>query len=276
MLRTSVFLVASFGLLAGCASSSASSSNSNPPDAGKVDYDVGQPSGGGDGAGGAAEPADSGSGPKVQARDSTSTRGTSIGPKVVKRVAPTKPPKAEEPEPAAGKPKPGRVGRVEPHGLLGEVFAIPADTERLPDFSSLAAPKSLFIANNLDASESAPLVGLPKTVAAPVAIRFTGSLNVLTASEYKLCTASVDGSQLYLEETLIVDNDGVKQEQSEVCELVSLDPGEYMIELRSFHVSGPILVRLSWAEDKNGTPTTIPMRSLYKPEDADARVKAGK
>lgn len=273
MLRTSVFLVASFGLLAGCATSSANSSNSNPPDAGKVDYDVGQPSGGGGSEAGGAQ-TDSGGGgaqPAVKPRDSTSTRGTSIGPKVVKRIAATKPPKAEEP--AA---KPGRTGRVDPNGLLGEVFAIPSDTDRLPDFDSLGAPTSLFIAKGLDASASAPLTGLPKNTAAPVAIRFTGSLNVLSSAEYKLCTTSIDGSSLYLEETLIVDNDGVKQEETEVCELVSLDPGEYMIEVRSFHVTGPVVVRLSWAEDKNAAPTTIPLRSLYKPDDADARVKAGK
>lgn len=272
MLRTTVILVASFGLLAGCATSSANTSNSNPPDAGKVDYDVGQPSGGS--AGGAADPGDSGSEPAVKGRDSTTTRGASVGPKVVKRIAAAKPPKTEEPEPAT-KPKPGRVGRVDPNGLLGEVFVIPATTDKLPDFAGLTASK-LFIASNVDASATTPLAGLPKGTAAPVALRFTGSLNVLTSAEYKLCTAGVDGSQLYIEDTLIVDNDGVKKDAAEACELVSLDPGEYKLELRTFHVSGPILARLSWAEGKDGTPATVPVKSLYKPEGADARVKAGK
>ncbi|MDC0715427.1 PA14 domain-containing protein [Nannocystis bainbridge] len=272
MLRTSVILVASFGLLAGCASSSANAPQSNSPDAGKVDYDVGTPSGGN---GGSSTPADGdGSEPAIKGRDSTTTRGASVGPKVVKRIAASKPPKAEEPEtPAPAKPKPGRV--VSPNGLLGEAFTIPATTEKLPDFAGLS-PSKLFIANGLDASAAAPVAGLPKTVAAPVALRFTGTVNVVNAAEYKLCTSSDDGSQLYIEDTLIVDNDGVKTEAGEVCELVSLDAGEYKLELRSFHTAAPIVVGLSWAEGKDGTPSAIPLKSLYKPDGADARVKAGK
>ncbi|MCY1053802.1 MULTISPECIES: hypothetical protein [Nannocystis] len=274
MLRTSVILVASFGLLAGCASSSANSPNTQSPDAGKVDYDVGTPSGG-SGAGTPTDSnSDSGAEPAVKPRDSTTTRGATVGPKVVKRIAATKPPKPEEPEtPPATKPKPGRA--TTPNGLLAEVFTIPAATEKLPDFAGLTA-KSVFIAPNLDSSAAAPLAGLPKGTAAPIALRFTGSVNVLTAGEYKLCTATDDGSQLYIEDTLIVDADGVKTEAAEVCETVSLDPGEYKLELRSFHTAAPIVVRLSWAEGKDGTPAAIPIKSLFKPEGADARIKARK
>lgn len=274
MLRTSVILVASFGLLAGCATSSANSPNTNSPDAGKVDYDVGAPSGGNSAGGAPTDNNDSGAEPAVKPRDSTTTRGASVGPKVVKRIAATKPPKPEEPAtPPATKPKPGRA--TTPNGLLGEVFTIDAAAEKLPDFAGLTA-KSVFIAPNLDSDAAAPLKGLPKNTAAPIALRFTGSVNVLTAGEYKLCSATDDGSQLLIEDTLIVDNDGVKTEASEACEVVSLDPGEYKLELRSFHTSAPIAVRLSWAEGKDGTPVAIPIKNLYKPEGADARVKAGK
>ncbi|HEY8374898.1 MAG TPA: PA14 domain-containing protein [Nannocystis sp.] len=275
MLRTSVILVASFGLLAGCATSSANSSNSNPPDgdAGKVTYDIGQPSDGGAAADGAGDGASDGGGdgggggsaPKVKGRDSTTTRGANVQPKVAKRVSPNKPPKPEEP--------PQRQGKVNPHGLLGEAFTIPAGTESLPDFADFDAPRGVFIVTHL---AGAATTGLPKGLAAPVALRFTGSLNVVAEDEYKLCLTSVDGSQLYLEETLIVDNDGIKQSPSESCELVTLPAGEYMLEVRSFHVTGPVQLELSWAKGKDGTPTVVTTRDLYKPEDADARVKASK
>ena len=68
----------------------------------------------------------------------------------------------------------------------------------------------------------------------------------------------------------------MKTEASEACELVSLDPGEYKLELRTFHTSAPIVVGLAWAEGKDGTPAAIPLKNLYKPEGADARAKAGK
>jgi hypothetical protein len=273
MIRNSLILVASFGLLAGCASSSTNTAPQNP-DAGKVSYDVGgQPNSGG--SGGATDPADGGAAPDApKGRDSTSTKAIGFKPKAVKKIASAKPPKPEEP--AETTPKPPRKGRVDPNGLLAEAFKIEAAAQKLPDFSTLGAVTSIFIAPNLDATAATPLAGAPATLKAPVALRFTGSLNVVTANDYKLCTKSSDGSQLYIEDTLVTDNDGVHAEAVEKCELVALDPGEYKLEIRSFHVTGAILVQASWAVGKDGTPAPLPKASLFKPEGADDRVKAKK
>jgi len=276
MLRTSVILFASFGLLAGCATSSANSTNSNPPgDAGKVQYDVGQPSGGGgDQAGGDQAGGGGDAASDVKGRDTTSTRGATVKPKVAKKVATTKPPKAEEPPPDP-KAKPKRKGRVDPNGLLGEAFKVDAKTEKVPDFSSLGAPSALFIAGPLDSANAGSPTGFPASVAAPVALRFTGSLNVVEAGDYKFCTTSLEGSIVLLEDTPIVENDGVKKELTELCELVTLDPGEYTIELRSFHVAA-LGLRFAWAKGKDGAPEPVPLKSMFKPAGADDRVKAGK
>ena len=274
MLRTSATLIASFALLAACATASSNTSNSNPPaDAGKVTYDVGgQPNSGGSNNGGAADPGTDAGGSSVKARDTTLTKGATVGPKVVKRVPTAKPPKPEEPATPA-KPKKGRY--VTPNGLLGEAFVISA-TDKLPDFATFSAAKAVFIAPTLDSSATAPLT-VPAGVASPVALRFTGSLNVTEAAEYNLCTTSQDGSQILLESTVVVDNDGVKKDGPvELCELVALDPGEYAIEVRSFHVTGPVVLRLSWAKGKDGAQEAISTRNLYKPAGADERVKAGK
>jgi hypothetical protein len=151
-----------------------------------------------------------------------------------------------------------------------------ASTTKLPDFAAIGALTSIFIAPNLDATAASPLTGAPATLKSPVALRFTGSLNVVTANDYKLCTKSSDGSQLYIEDTLVVDNDGVHAEATEVCELVNLEPGAYKFEVRSFHVTGPILIQTTWAAGKDAAAEAIPTRSLFKPTDADARVKAKK
>ena len=271
MIRNSLILVASFGLLAGCASSNANNAPQNPDD-GKVSYDVGgQPNSGGSAT--PTDPADGGAAPDApKGRDSTSTKAVGYKPKAVKKIASSKPPKPEEP--ATTTPKPPRKGRTDPNGLLAEAFTIEATTQKLPDFAAIGALTSIFIAPTLDASGT--LAGAPATLKAPVALRFTGSLNVVTANDYKLCTKSSDGSQLYIEDTLVADNDGVHAEAVEKCELVALDPGEYKLEIRSFHVTGPIVVQASWAVGKDGTPTAIPKTSLFKPEGADDRVKAKK
>lgn len=273
MIRNSLILVASFGLLAGCAGSSASTQS---PDAGNVKYDVGQPGTAGSGATNPdATSPDAGAPNVAKGRDSTTTKAVGVTPKAVKKIPATKPPKPA-PAPADPKAKPIRKGRVvDPTGVLAEAFTIDAAATKLPDLSTLA-PASLFIAPTIDGTAATPLAGAPSTLKAPVALRFTGSLNVTVADEYRLCTNSSDGSQLLIEDTLVVDNDGVHAEAKEVCELVNLEPGEYKLEVRSFHVTGPVLITASWAAGKDGTPAAIPGSNLFKPEGADARVKAKK
>lgn len=270
MIRTPLILVASIGLLAGCATSSANNPPSNP-DAGNVKYDVGQPS---SGSGGSSDGnTSSGTGTKTSTAKgvdstSTSTRTGSGPPKAVKKISASKPPKTEEPVDPA-KPPPKRKGRVELNGLLGETFAVEASATSLPDFSA-GTPLTAFIADSLEAGR------YPATAKAPIALRFSGSLNVTAAAEYKFCTDSSDGSAFFLEGTLLVKNDGIHKEPVEVCEVVALEPGEYGVEIQSFHVSGAVALTVSWATSKDGTPSPIPKTAWYKPEGADDKVKASK
>lgn len=271
MIRTSLILVASFGLLAGCATSSANSTPNNP-DAGNVKYDAGQSN---SGSGGASDGGDSGSGSTgtsnvPKAVDSTSTRTATSGPKTVKKIASTKPPKKDETTTDPKKTPPKRTGRVDPNGLLGESFPIESTIAAIPDLAAAGAPATLFIAPNLEAGR------LPAALKSPVALRFTGSLNVTEAHEYKFCTRSSDGSKLLIEGTPVVENDGVHKEAVEACEVVQLEPGEYVVEIQSFHVSGAIDLTVGWASSKDGTVAPIPKANFYKPEGADDKVKASK
>lgn len=275
MIRNSLILVASFGLLVGCAGSNSSTQS---PDAGNVKYDVGQPGTAGSGATTPSDGSDGGNAPNVaKGRDSTTVKPVGVTPKAVKKIASSKPPKTE-PKPV-DPAKPQRKGRVvlptTPNGVLAEAFTIEAAATKIPDLSGLT-PAALFIAPTIDGTAATPLAGAPASVKAPVALRFTGSLNVTVEEEYRLCTTSSDGSQLLIEDTLVVDNDGVHATAAEVCELVNLEPGEYKLEVRSFHVTGPVLITASWAAGKDGTPAAIPTANLFKPEGADARVKARK
>jgi len=270
MIRTPLILVASFGLLAGCATSSANTQPNNP-DAGKVNYDVGQPS---SGSGGASDGGSAGNGSGTSATppkgvDATSTQTAPTGPKTVKKIASAKPPKKDEPVDPK-KPPPKRKGRVDPNGLLGESYAIDAGSTTIPELGATSTPASLFIAPNLEAGR------LPTTLKAPVQLRFTGSLNVTEAHEYKFCTKSSDGSKLMIEGTVVVSNDGVHKDAVEVCEVVQLEPGEYGVEIQSFHVSGAIDLTVGWATSKDGTAAPIPKANFFKPDGADDRVKAKK
>ena len=100
------------------------------------------------------------------------------------------------------------------------------------------------------------------------AIHFRGSLNIVDGAggEYELCLNSDDGSQLYLDQVVIVDNDGVHPPR-ERCELVYMEPGEYQVDILYFQ--GPryeIALQWSWAKD-GGTKQIVPAEVLFRPGD---------
>jgi len=271
MLRSQALLLASLALSVGCASSKANNNSVENPDAGAVDYDAGGAAG--DSADGSQGDAGQG-GATAKGKDQTNTRGIGVPRKAVKKLAAVKPPRDDEP--AAEPPK--RTGRqpvpVTPNGLLVEYFKIPAATAEMPDFSALGAPVAYAIANNVDVAAGSPFPGAPSTLGASFAARFTGSVNVTAAAEYNLCLSSSDGSQLLLDDSLIVDNGGA-HETKQACELVFMDPGEYAVSILYFNVSDD--VSLQWTWDAGGAgAVAVPQSALFKPADADAKVKPTK
>ncbi len=155
------------------------------------------------------------------------------------------------------------------NGLLGEVFPLGGEVTALPDFSSLGDPSAIIAVPNLDIPVRGFDQGFPGVDGDLVewfAIRFNGSFNVVEGGEYDLCLNSDDGSKLYLEDTLVVDNDGVHSSQ-EACELVYLEPGEYLLRIEYFQ--GPrnqIALEFFWAKD-GGEKVIVPSDVLFRPVD---------
>jgi hypothetical protein len=195
-----------------------------------------------------------------KARGSTSTRSAGGGTKARKMTA-KKP--ARKPLPA---PDEGVAG---PNGLLATVLKFAGD--KLPeDMSTLGAAVETFEVANLDIDEVDFTNGFPgvKTLKENYALQFKGSINVVAEAEYELCLHSDDGSQLLLEGMLVVDNNGVHEAPVEVCELVYLAPGEYLLEIRYFQGSGPLLaLHMAWAVD-GGEKVIVPTEVLFKPGTA--------
>ncbi|WP_086001684.1 PA14 domain-containing protein [Plesiocystis pacifica] len=157
-----------------------------------------------------------------------------------------------------------------PNGLMAEAFPASAfgaeALDAMPDFSSATATER-FTVPNLDFDEVSFEDGFPGLTVAKenYALRFTGSFNVVEEAEYELCLHSDDGSQLLLEDTLLVDNDGVHDAPVEACELVFLAPGEYSIQINYFQASGPSLaLHFAWAMN-GGDKAIVPTDVLFKP-----------
>jgi hypothetical protein len=193
-----------------------------------------------------------------KARGSTSTRGGDRNTKA-RKITAKKPARA----PIV---KPEEKG---PNGLLATAYSLAGDS--LPDdFSSLGSPLESFEVPNLDVDEIDFTNSFPgaKALKENYALQFTGSINVTTEAEYELCLHSDDGSQLLLEGTLVVDNNGVHDGAVEVCELLYLAPGEYMLDIRYFQGSGPLLtLHFAWAMD-GGEKVIVPTEVLFKPSTA--------
>jgi hypothetical protein len=157
------------------------------------------------------------------------------------------------------------------HGLIGNVFAIGKEVTELPAFDDLGSPIATIAVDALDIPSS-QMKGAFKGAGGDAkewfAIHFKGSLNVTAAGEYELCVNAGDGAQLYLDENLIVDNDGV-HDTKEKCEKLSIEPGEYKVDLLYFQGTGELGLQLSWAKD-GAAKEIVPKAALFVPDDRES------
>lgn len=225
------------------------------PGCGKKNEETNNPDGAGDGdvvdgtdgQGGSAET-------PSKARGATATRGAGRPTKA--RATPmnsAKPPR-----------KPSEPATL--NGMAVEAWAIDSATA-LPDFSSLGTATEMTTIDMVNIADQDATAGFPglKKLTENYAVRLNGSINITTEAEYELCINSDDGSQLLLENTLVVDNDGVKDEAAEACALVYLTPGEYQLAIHYFQAQGPRLaLQFAWAQD-GGDKQLVPSEVLFKP-----------
>jgi mono/diheme cytochrome c family protein len=109
--------------------------------------------------------------------------------------------------------------------------------KHLPDFSKLAVVSTGY-ATNLS------LINVPRTNT--VGLRFRGVLSVPQAGEYTFWTESRDGSQLFINNQMVVDNDGVHK-PTEKEGKITLAGGDHSIVVTYFHHVGPPVLKVSWA-----------------------------
>ena len=104
------------------------------------------------------------------------------------------------------------TGVMPGHGLIGQVYVPGITIERMPDFGALT-PIHTFITANLDVPIREYTKGFPtprkQIVVENFAVRFRGVLAVDTPGRHVFWLLSDDGSKLYINDTLVIDNDGI-------------------------------------------------------------------
>lgn len=98
-------------------------------------------------------------------------------------------------------------------------------------------------------------------IAGPFSIEWTGWLWVEQPGDYSLATFSDDGSFLYLDGALQVDNGG-QHGATQVTAQVNLSRGFHEIRVRYFESFGGFLMELRWTPP-GGTYTPIPIENLF-------------
>jgi hypothetical protein len=147
---------------------------------------------------------------------------------------------------------------------MGNVYALPAGTEALPQFAELGAPAASVPLRVLDINEKGTFPGVALDSPA-VGIQFLGSLNILEDGEYTLCLTSAAGSRLLLDGNDIVDNDKLHAAREE-CGTVEIGAGEYEVTLDYFFVKGEeVVLSFTWARD-GGAAEIVPNEVLFMPE----------
>ena len=153
------------------------------------------------------------------------------------------------------------------HGLIGQVFVPRSPIVRMPDFQRLT-PIYTFVTADLNVPTRNYTEGFPtpemQAVVEDFAIRFRAELRVDIPGIYTFELYSDDGSQLYINGRLVVDNDGIhatiKRQGS-----MRLGTGMHPVEIHYFQ--GPRhAIALQWLyKPPNGYMQIVPPNVIYRP-----------
>ena len=170
------------------------------------------------------------------------------------------------------------------HGLVGTVYVRDAPIPQvdlfercftpsgrifqMPPFEHLT-PVYTFITGTLNVSPRNYTVGFPtakmESVVDNFAIRFRGKIAIETSGTYTFALNSDDGSKLYINRNLVVDNDGIHPPRY-VQGSLELAAGMHHIEIHYFQ-GQPYQIALQWFyQPPNGQEQIVPPEMIYLPE----------
>lgn len=127
----------------------------------------------------------------------------------------------------------------------------------LPDFRTLLPVKS----GTVDTFSIAP-----KEINDTFAFVYNGFIEVPEDDVYTFYLNSDDGSRLYIGDTLVVDNDGLKSGAEEASGNIALDAGKHPVRVEMFHRDGTEALTVSWSTlDTGKAEITFEMLSHVDP-----------
>ncbi len=159
-------------------------------------------------------------------------------------------PRALPQEPAADETKPGLIAEFFNIGKAMEEFPTLA-AERKPDYRRVDAKINLEqTSETFDGS----------TMAVQFYVRWIGRIKIPRDTKYTFFTESDDGSRLWIDGKMVVDNGGVHPMEEKSGE-VDLKAGDHDIKIELFQNDGLVGCKVSW--ESSSTPKEIIPDSVF-------------
>ena len=127
--------------------------------------------------------------------------------------------------------------------------------DKIPDFKKLkpsltGVTDSLFSMNKLPVKDD-------------FACLFEGYIEITEDGYYLFALVSDDGSKLYLNDKLIIDNDGIHPGESTRSYLAPLQKGFYPVRLEYFQKGENHMLQFIYMTPRGGDPTPVPLKYQY-------------
>lgn len=157
---------------------------------------------------------------------------------------------------------------VDPAGLKGNIYWIPAGTTTLPDLSKMT-PNGYLFASNINVTSQTFSTGFPGVDAnrkENFAIHYEGPLVVGTEADYDFRLAADDGAQLRIDSTQasasapIIDNNGVHTASNSVTGPVHLVVGTHLVVVDYFQAAGSAVTLQLFCTKAGGTEQVCPTK----------------
>lgn len=121
------------------------------------------------------------------------------------------------------------------NGLMGKVFLLPTTTTKLPDFDTMKAETNPIYLKQVDIPIQNWSAGFPglRDRFEWFGIEYTGFFKPIKPGNYLFKLVSDDGSKLFIDDSLLINNDGLHAEWSEKGNIY-LSDSLHSIKLRYF------------------------------------------
>jgi hypothetical protein len=128
----------------------------------------------------------------------------------------------------------GRKQQITANDLVGKIYFLPEDTEQLPDFTKLKAVGTIY-ADRIDITERHFEEGFPGVTDRIewFGVQYSGKFGIKESGEYIFYLNSDDGSKLYIDGKLVIDNDGIHS-PTEVEQSIMLSAGVHTLRVEYF------------------------------------------